>query len=315
MPERMTFLCKNAVLTGAELVRLSKIFIRLGIRKIRITGGEPLVRKDLVPEILPQLSKYILDGNDSTKLSKEKLGLSEITLTTNGSRLAYFADKLAKCGIKRINVSLDTLKPEVFTKITRQKDSLNNILEGIQQALAVGLHVKINCVLLKSVNDGEVDSLIEWCGQLGMDLVFIEVMPMGDLNDTSHYAQYIPLTDVKRLMHRWTLVPESTCTGGPARYWHCQETQGRIGFIAPLTENFCAGCNRVRLTCTGDLYPCLGHDQHVDLRSLLRDGADDDCIISAIREAISEKPEKHNFDYNIFRDTPVVSRHMSVTGG
>ncbi|MBL8663844.1 MAG: GTP 3',8-cyclase MoaA [Candidatus Odyssella sp.] len=306
MSEDMHFLPKAELLTLEEMARLCGAFVRRGVRKLRLTGGEPLVRRNvmwLVRELGSHLGR----------------GLDELTLTTNGSQLAKYAGELAAAGVRRINVSLDTLDPEKFAAITRW-GRLDQVLAGIDAAKAAGLAVKINAVALKGVNDGEFDRLVEWCGRDGHDLTLIEVMPMGELGGESgpgdRLAQYLPLSMVRAdLKKRWTLEETDYRTGGPARYWRVKETGGRLGFITPLTHNFCESCNRVRLTCTGMLYMCLGQDDSADLRTPLRASPDDAVLDAAIREAIARKPKGHDFVIDRRRAGAAVSRHMSVTGG
>ncbi len=306
MSEDMHFLPKAELLTLEEMARLCGAFIRRGVRKLRLTGGEPLVRRNvmwLVRELGSHLGR----------------GLDELTLTTNGSQLAKYASELAAAGVRRINVSLDTLDPEKFAAITRW-GRLDQVLAGIAAAKAAGLGVKINAVALKGVNDGEFDRLVEWCGRDGHDLTLIEVMPMGELGGESgpgdRLAQYLPLSMVRAdLRKRWTLEETDYRTGGPARYWRVKETGGRLGFITPMTHNFCELCNRVRLTCTGMLYMCLGQDDSADLRTPLRASSDDAMLDAAIREAIARKPKGHDFVMDRRHAGAAVSRHMSVTGG
>jgi cyclic pyranopterin phosphate synthase len=303
MAEDMTFLPKAEVLSLEELERLCIAFIRLGVRKIRLTGGEPLVRRNIM-QLVRQLGSEVKAGR-----------LEELTLTTNGTQLAKYADDLAAAGVRRINVSLDTLKPDLFTSLTRW-GKLEQVMSGIKAAKTAGLSVKINAVALKSVNDGEFDEMLRWCGTEGFDLTLIEVMPMGDLGEVERADQYLPLSQVRaELAQRWTLIDSTHRTGGPARYVSVAETGGRLGFITPLTHNFCESCNRVRLTCTGQLYMCLGQNDQADLRAALRNNPDDEAALeSAIREAISRKPKGHDFIIGR-QQAPAVGRHMSVTGG
>ena len=302
MSEHMTFLPKKELLTLEEMDRLCSTFIRLGVRKLRVTGGEPLVRKNIM-WFFERMGRHLGSG------------LDELTVTTNGSQLKKLAQPLADVGVKRINVSLDTLDKAKFQAITRW-GRLDQVLEGIEAAQAAGLRIKINVVALKGTNDGEVHRLIEWCRDWGLDLTFIEVMPMGDLGEEDRLDQYWSLEDVRAEMAtRWTLTDTEDRTGGPARYVRVEETGQRIGFITPLSHNFCESCNRVRLTCTGQLYMCLGQDDDADLRKVLR-GSDDDALLeAAIREAITRKPKGHDFDYSRQRVDGQVARHMSVTGG
>lgn len=303
MAEDMTFLPKVDVLTLEELDRLCSTFIRLGTRKLRLTGGEPLVRKGVMG-LIKALGRHVRAGD-----------LDELTLTTNGTMLTRFVDQLADAGVRRINVSLDTLDPYKFQAITRW-GRLPQVLDGIRAASAAGLAVKINTVALKGVNDDEFHRLVEWCGQEGHDLTFIEVMPMGDIGDSRRLDQYLPLTRLKAdLEQRWTLIDSDHRTGGPARYSHVAETGRKVGFITPLTHNFCESCNRVRLTCTGTLYMCLGQDDAADLRAPLRRSDNDDELISAVRNAINHKPRGHDFIIDRSQSSPAVPRHMSVTGG
>ena len=301
MAEDMTFLPKRDLLTLEELDRVCSAFVRKGVRKLRITGGEPLVRRDVM-SLFRALGRHLGTGD-----------LDELTLTTNGTLLTRFADELAGSGVRRINVSIDSLDPERFRRITRRGD-LGQVMAGIEAARRAGLHVKINAVALKGVNDDEIVPMAQWAHGLGMDLTFIEVMPMGEI-EPERIDQYMPLTAVRdRLAERFTLVPLPDRTGGPARYVRAEETGGRIGFITPMTHNFCESCNRVRLTCTGQLYLCLGQEDSADLRAALRGSEGDARLEAAIDEAISRKPKGH--DFLIDRSAaPSVPRHMSVTGG
>jgi cyclic pyranopterin phosphate synthase len=303
MAEDMTFLPKAEILTLEELDRLCSAFVRLGVKKLRLTGGEPLVRKNIM-HLFHGLSRHLASG-----------ALEELTLTTNGSQLAKYAEELRACGVRRVNVSVDTLDPAKFTQITRW-GKLDKVLEGLRAAKAAGLQVKINTVALKGVNEDEFDELIAWCGREGHDLTIIEVMPMGEVGEGARLDQYLPLSLLRaRLAHRWTLDEIDYRTGGPARYVRVRETGGRLGFITPLTHNFCESCNRVRLTCTGTLYMCLGQDDAADLRAPLRASADDALLDAAIHEAIGRKPKGHDFIIDRRHTTPAVARHMSVTGG
>jgi len=303
MSEDMTFLPKAELLTLEEMDRLCSAFVRLGVRKLRLTGGEPLVRKNVM-SLIRGLSRHLKSG-----------ALDELTLTTNGSQLAKYASELADCGVKRVNVSVDTLEPAKFTKITRW-GKLDKVMDGIAAAKAAGLQVKINAVALKSVNDGEFDSMIEWCGREGHDLTFIEVMPMGEVGEGARLDQYLPLSVVRaNLAKKWTLDEIDYRTGGPARYVRVRETGGRVGFITPLTHNFCESCNRVRLTCTGMLYMCLGQNDDADLRSPVRASEGDELLEAAIQEAIGRKPKGHDFIIDRRHTGAAVPRHMSVTGG
>ena len=301
MAEDMRFLPKAEVLSLEELDRLCTAFIRLGARKLRITGGEPLVRRD-VQRLFERLGARL--GH----------GLEELTLTTNGTQLAKHAEALAAAGVRRVNVSLDTLDPARFAEITRW-GRIERVLEGIAAAKAARLHVKVNAVALKGVNEDEIGDMLAWCGREGHDLCLIETMPMGDIGG-DRTDQYLPLSLVRaRLRQRWTLTESAHRTGGPARYFDVAETGTRVGFITPMTHNFCESCNRVRLTCTGTLYMCLGQDDAADLRSVLRAGADDDQLDAAIREAITRKPKGHDFIIDRRSPAPAVARHMSLTGG
>ena len=301
MAEEMTFLPKAELLTLEELERVAAAFIRLGVRKIRLTGGEPLVRRDVM-RLVRGLGARIGQG------------LDELTVTTNGSQLARFAGELAAAGVRRINVSLDTLDPARFAAITRW-GRIEKTLDGIFAARAAGLAVKINAVALKGVNEDEFDRMVAWCGEHGFDLCLIETMPMGDIGG-DRTDQYLPLSIVRaRLARSWTLVETDYATGGPARYVTVAETGRRIGFITPMTHNFCESCNRVRLTCTGTMYMCLGQNDAADLRTPLRASADDAALEAAILEAIARKPKGHDFVIDRRRNRPAVARHMSLTGG
>ena len=305
MSEDMTFLPKPEVLSLEELERLCAAFIRLGTNKIRITGGEPLVRRDVMT-LFRRLGTRI--GPHTGQ------GLRELTLTTNGSQLTRYAEDLFAAGVRRINVSLDTLDPATFAAVTRW-GKLEKTLDGIFAAKAAGLAVKINAVALKGVNEDAFDDMLAWCGQYGFDLCLIETMPLGEI-DGQRIDQYLPLSQVRaRLRRRWTLEETDYRTGGPARYFTVAETGGRIGFITPMTHNFCESCNRVRLTCTGTLYMCLGQDDAADFRGLLRDGVDDDALDAAIVSALARKPKGHDFVIDRREKVPSVARHMSVTGG
>jgi cyclic pyranopterin phosphate synthase len=301
MAEDMVFLPKRDLLTLEELDRLCNAFIRQGVTKLRLTGGEPLVRRDVM-WLINKLGSRIGGG------------LEELTLTTNGSQLAKHAQGLAAAGVKRINVSIDTLDEEKFAGITRW-GRLPAVLDGVMAAKRAGLAIKINMVALRGVNDDEFDSMIEFCGTNGFDLCLIETMPLGEI-EADRAEQYLPLSLVKQQLARsWTLTPTDYATGGPARYLRIAETGQRIGFITPLTHNFCEGCNRVRLTCTGTLYMCLGQDDAADLRAPLRASENDVLLDAAIAEAISRKPKGHDFIINREQRAPAVARHMSVTGG
>ncbi len=302
MAEDMTFLPKAEVLSLEELDRLCSAFVRLGVRKLRLTGGEPLVRKNIM-WLVNRLGRHLESG-----------ALDELTLTSNATQLAKYADELAAAGVRRINVSLDTLDPNKFAAITRW-GKLDQVLDGLAAAKAAGLAVKINTVALKGINDDEFDRLLAWCGECGFDLTFIEVMPMGEIGE-QRIDQYLPLSLVRaQLAENWTLTDSDYRTGGPARYAEVAETGQRLGFITPLTHNFCEACNRVRLTCTGTLYMCLGQDDAADLRTALRASDDDAALEQAIREAITRKPKGHDFVIDRRRNQPAVGRHMSVTGG
>ncbi len=301
MSEDMTFLPKADVLSLEELERLCTAFIRLGTTKIRITGGEPLVRRD-VQTLFQRLGRRVGDG------------LHELTLTTNGTQLVKHAEALYAAGVRRVNVSLDTLDPARFTAITRW-GKIEKVLDGIAAAKAAGLHVKVNAVALRNVNEDEISDMLAWCGAHGHDLCLIETMPMGDIGG-DRTEQYLPLSIVRaRLRQRWTLGETGYQTGGPARYYDVAETGCRVGFITPMTHNFCESCNRVRLTCTGTLYMCLGQDDAADLRRVLRDGVSDAELDAAIRLAITRKPKGHDFVIDRRSPAPAVARHMSLTGG
>jgi len=303
MAEHMTFLPKAELLTLEELDRLCTAFVHMGVEKLRITGGEPLVRKGIMT-FFRAISRHLDSG-----------ALKELTLTTNGSQLARFAQELVDCGIRRINVSLDTLDPAKFAEITRW-GRLPQVLDGIAAAKAAGLRVKINAVALKGFNEDELFPLVDWCAREGHDLTFIEVMPMGDLGGEDRLSQYWALTDLRaRLAERFTLTDLAERTGGPARYVRLEETGQKIGFITPLTHNFCESCNRVRLTCTGELYMCLGQEDMADLRAPLRASPDDTGLEQAIRAAIARKPKGHDFDYSRQAIAGQMTRHMSHTGG
>src|SRR5450830_508077 len=302
MSEDMTFLPKADLLTLEELDRLCSAFIAKGVRKLRLTGGEPLVRRNVM-SLVRSLSRHLDTG-----------ALDELTLTTNGSQLARFAGELHDCGVRRINVSLDTLDPAKFKAITRWGD-IGKVLEGIDAALAAGIAVKINAVALKNVNEDELPALMEWAHGKGMTLTLIEVMPMGDIG-TGRIDQYLPLSLLRtRLATNYTLTDIEESTGGPARYVRISETGGKLGFITPMTHNFCESCNRVRITCTGTLHTCLGHEDASDLRKPLRAADDDDLLAAAIDRAIGLKPKGHDFIIDRRHNRPSVSRHMSVTGG
>lgn len=301
MPEAMRFLPRRDLLTIDELFELSQGFIARGVSKIRITGGEPLVRRDVI-DLIARLGRKL--GN----------GLNELTATTNGTQLAANAAALARAGVRRINVSLDTLDRETFATLTR-RDRLPDVLGGIAAAKVAGLSIKINAVALKSINESNLPNLIEWAHGEGHDVTLIEVMPLGDV-DGDRIDHYLPLTEVRNaLERRWNLVPSDYRTGGPARYFDVRETGGRIGFITPLTDNFCNGCNRIRVTSTGQLYPCLGGGERVDLRAALRSPDPQAALDSALDEAMRIKPERHRFAITERGAAPAQARHMSVTGG
>ncbi len=302
MAENMTFLPRKDLLSLEELGTLCESFIKRGIKKIRITGGEPLVRRDLM-SFIHKLSKHRISGK-----------LDEITLTTNGTLLSRYAKELKLYGVERINISLDTLDPIVFTKLTR-RNALEAVLKGIDTALEAGIKVKINTVALKGVNDREIPSLIEWAHNKSMDITLIEVMPLGDI-DEDRVDQYIPLNAIRdNLEQRFTLNNVPLRTGGPARYAKIRETGGILGMITPLTNNFCASCNRVRVTCTGQIYTCLGHGHKLDLRAAIRGENSDAELERLLGVAMREKPEKHFFNISERGAKPTVARHMSVTGG
>ena len=304
MSENMTFLPKPELLTLEELDRVCSTFIKLGIEKLRITGGEPLVRKNII-EFFSSISRHLKSGK-----------LKELTLTTNVSQLERFAEPLASIGVTRINVSLDTLNTDKFKKITRW-GRLEKVLSGIQAAKEAGLKVKINVVALQKTNEDELNEFVSWCGKEGFDLTFIEVMPMGDFSEENRLGQYWSMKNVrKELEKKWTLKDIDFQTGGPARYVQVIETKGRIGFITPLSHNFCESCNRVRLTCTGQLFMCLGQEDEANLRKVIRQNPnDDDLLEERIRQAISRKPKGHDFDYSRRKIEGQMPRYMSLTGG
>ncbi|MDQ0435862.1 cyclic pyranopterin phosphate synthase [Kaistia dalseonensis] len=302
MAEDMTFLPKRDVLTLEELDRLCSAFIEKGVRRLRLTGGEPLVRRNIM-SLIRSLSRHLESG-----------ALQELTLTTNGSQLSRYAGELAEAGVRRINVSVDTLDPDRFRAITRWGD-LGKVLAGIDAALAAGIKVKINAVALKGVNEHEFDDMIRWAHGRGMDLTLIETMPLGEIGE-DRTDQYLPLSTVRdRLSKSWTLGEIGYRTGGPARYVEVAETGGRIGFITPLTHNFCESCNRVRVTCTGTLFMCLGQEDAKDLRAPLRASEGNELLAAAIDEAILRKPKGHDFIIDRDHQRPAVGRHMSMTGG
>ncbi|WP_198928963.1 GTP 3',8-cyclase MoaA [Agrobacterium tumefaciens] len=302
MSEHMTFLPKKDLLTLEELDRLCSVFIQRGVRKLRLTGGEPLVRKNIMM-LVRNLGRHIGTG-----------ALDELTLTTNGSQLAKFAAELADCGVRRINVSLDTLDPQKFREITRWGD-IDRVMEGLDAAQAAGIKVKLNAVALKDFNETEIPELMRFAHGRGMDLTVIETMPMGEIEE-DRTDRYLPLSRLRAdLEQSFTLVDNDYQTGGPARYVTVKETGGRLGFITPMTHNFCESCNRVRLTCTGTLYMCLGQDDAADLRTALRASDSDAYLSGAIDEAILRKPKGHDFIIDRTHKRPAVARHMSVTGG
>ena len=301
MAEDMTFLPKADLLTLEELDRLCSAFIHKGVKKLRLTGGEPLVRRNVM-SLVRSLSRHLKSG-----------ALNELTMTTNATQLAKYAAELADCGVRRINVSLDTLDPEKFRTITRWGD-LDRVLAGIEAARAAGLAVKINAVALKNMNEDEIPSLIDWAHGKGMALTLIEVMPMGEIGE-GRIDQYLPLSLLRgRLAQKYTMTDLDETTGGPARYVRVAETGGTIGFITPMTHNFCESCNRVRVTCTGTLHTCLGHEDASDLRKPLRASASDEELSAAIDRAIGLKPKGHDFIIDRRHNRPSVSRHMIVTG-
>lgn len=302
MSEDMAFLPKSDVLSLEELDRLCSAFVASGVTKLRLTGGEPLVRRGIMT-LVASLSRHLKSG-----------ALHELTLTTNGSQLVKYADELKANGVERINVSLDTLDPDKFRAITRWGD-LGKVMAGIDAAQAAGLRIKINAVALKDVNEDELQSMVAWAHSRGMDITFIEVMPLGDVGE-QRLDQYLPLSMVRaELARHYTLVDDEHRTGGPARYVRVKETGGLIGFITPLTHNFCESCNRVRITCTGTLYMCLGQEDAADLRSPLRASESDEPLHDAIQRAIARKPKGHDFVIDRRSRRPAVHRHMSVTGG
>ncbi|HWL67564.1 MAG TPA: GTP 3',8-cyclase MoaA [Geminicoccus sp.] len=302
MAENMTFLPKAELLTLEELDRLCSTLVEMGVRKLRLTGGEPLVRRDVM-WLIRQVGRHLRTG-----------ALDELTVTTNGSQLAKHAEGLVEAGVRRVNVSLDTLDPDRFQAITRW-GRFAQVMGGIEAAKAAGLAVKINAVALKGVNEDEIDRMVEWCGERGFDLTLIETMPLGDI-DGDRTDQYLPLSLVRaRLERRWTLEDLDYRTGGPARYVRVAETGGRLGFITPMTHNFCESCNRVRVTCTGTMYMCLGQEDAVDLRTPLRSSEGNQALEQAIRDGIARKPKGHDFIIDRRRKAPAVARHMSVTGG
>ncbi|MEM8749911.1 MAG: GTP 3',8-cyclase MoaA [Pseudomonadota bacterium] len=302
MAEDMTFLPKRDLLTLEELDRLCSAFIAKGVKKLRLTGGEPLVRKNII-ELVRSLSRHLKTGD-----------LEELTLTTNGSQLARYAQELADCGVRRVNVSIDTLDHDKFQTITRW-GNLGKVMEGLDAARKAGLAIKINAVALKGVNEHEIESMMTWAHEQGFDLTLIETMPLGEIEE-DRTDQYLPLSLVRsRLAEKFTLTDIPYKTGGPARYVTVEETGGRLGFITPLTHNFCESCNRVRITCTGTLFMCLGQDDAADLRAPLRASEGNELLNAAIDEAIGRKPKGHDFVIERKGDAPAVGRHMSMTGG
>jgi len=303
MSEDMTFLPKRELLTLEELERMCSTFVRMGVEKLRITGGEPLVRRGIMT-FFEAMGKHLETG-----------ALKELTLTTNGSQLHRFADDLFACGVRRVNISLDTLDADKFKRVTRW-GRLENVIRGIDAAQKAGLRVKLNAVALKGFNEDELISITEWCADRDMDLTWIEVMPMGDMGEEDRIGQYWSLKDLRReLAKTYTMTELSERTGGPARYVRLEESGQKIGFITPLTHNFCESCNRVRLTCTGELYMCLGQEDMADLRAPLRASEGDELLEDAIRKAISLKPKGHDFDYSRQVVDGQMTRHMSHTGG
>jgi cyclic pyranopterin phosphate synthase len=302
MPEQMSFLPKKDVLTLEEIDRLCSVFVAKGVNRLRITGGEPLVRRGVM-NLFRSLSRHLESG-----------ALEDLTLTTNGSQLARFAGELRQCGVRRVNISLDTLDPEKFHSVTRW-GNLAQVLGGIDAAREAGLKVKINVVALRGINEDEIPTLMDWAHSRGFDMTLIETMPMGDI-DGDRTENYLPLSLVRaRLSENYTLEPTSERTGGPARYVRVRETGGKLGFITPLTHNFCESCNRVRLTCTGILYMCLGQDDSADLLTPLRASPDDNDVSAAIDDAIARKPKGHDFIIDRRHNRPAVARPMSLTGG
>ena len=298
MSEKMTFLPKSDLLDADELEEIAKAFIARGVKKIRVTGGEPLVRRNIL-DIMSRLSNYL--GR----------GLDELTLTTNGTQLSKYAEALANMGVKRINLSLDSLDADTYRRITRG-GRLDQVLDGIAAAQSHGLKIKLNVVALKRDNVAEILAIIKWAHRRDIDVTLIEAMPLGQI-DEDRFDQYIPLSAVRMDLEKdLTLLADTHRTGGPSQYWHVEETGGRLGFITPLSNNFCAGCNRVRLTCTGKLFLCLGQNDDADLRQVLRSGGDLDA---ALTEAMTRKPKAHDFRIDAPGEAPAVARHMSMTGG
>lgn len=298
MSEKMTFLPKSDLLDAEELEQVAGAFIARGVTKIRVTGGEPLVRRNIM-DIMSRLSEFLGQG------------LDELTLTTNGTQLAKHAQQLARLGVKRVNLSLDSLNPESFSRITRG-GNLAQVLDGIAAAQSHGLKIKLNVVVLKNDNAAELPAIIHWAHRRDIDVTLIEAMPMGEI-EADRFDQYIPLSAIRaELEDQFTLTTDTYRTGGPSQYWQVKETGGRLGFITPLSNNFCGGCNRVRLTCTGKLFMCLGQDDDADLRHILRRGGDLDA---ALTEAMTRKPKAHDFRIETPGEAPAVARHMSMTGG
>lgn len=301
MAEKMTFLPKSDLLTLEELEVVCRVFISLGTRKIRLTGGEPLVRRNII-QLIRNLGQEVKTGF-----------LDELTITTNGSQLTKIADDLASAGVRRLNISIDTLDPDKFKLITRWGD-LNQVLDGLMAAKNAGLKIKLNAVALKGVNEDELGDMVAWAGDQGFDMTIIEVMPMGDIGNENRFDQYLPVSVVRdRLAKRFTLINSNYVSAGPARYVEVGETGQRLGFITPMTHNFCESCNRVRVTCTGQLYMCLGQDDHANLAQALRGGGED-ALKEAIKTAIDRKPKGHDFVINR-NESQAVARHMNVTGG
>ena len=301
MPKRQTFLPRSEVLSLEELHDLALGFIARGITKIRLTGGEPLVRRDMI-ELVKALGRRIGDG------------LEELTLTTNATRLAEFAGPLRAAGVRRVNISLDTLDRETFSRLAK-RDSLPQVLEGIAAAKEAGLSVKLNAVALKGINEGELPDLIAWAHGQGFEITLIEVMPLGEVEE-DRFDHYLPLIAVRETLdERWTLTPSDHRSGGPARYFDVAETGGRLGLITPLTNNFCDGCNRIRVTATGQMYPCLGGNERVDLRAALRSADPGQALDAALDQAMKIKPERHHFVIDPPGGAPALARHMSMTGG
>ena len=301
MPEKMKFLPKKDLLTFEEMDHLCSLFIARGITNIRLSGGEPLVRKGIL-RFISNLSRYIVSGD-----------LNEITLTTNGSQLKSLSEDLFRSGVRRVNVSLDSLSEEKFSRITR-RDDLCNVIEGLEAAKKAGLKIKINTVVIRNKNLDEIDNIISWSHKNNFDISLIETMPMG-LTDKDRIDQYISLSDVKKIIEKkLTLIDSNYKTSGPSKYYEVKETKGLIGFITPLSNNFCASCNRIRLTSTGKLYMCLGQNNNIDFRNLLREG-DEKSLNLAIDTAMKNKPKSHDFDISYKNQKPSVDRHMSVTGG